>query len=194
MAPINIDALMRAALRFLNNYASERMMQEEAPPPPRVHPISIGADPTTRAFVWQQICKFGLAGNFPGGREQFELACTLGWVRFAVGSSGEFRLEIGQPPQEPPPRSAPRDHHQDPPPPRPAKKTPAEIRAGALRVLGFKKDQSPDPQDVKDRYRDLARRHHPDLAHTPAKRERATDRMARINHAYDTLKEMKAAL
>lgn len=159
-----------------------QVRQEEARRATRGHLVDIGPDPTTREWVWRFV---GM--NFPGGRPQFEEACNRGWVRVLWNDYG-FNVEIGPPDQEPPP--PPRSEAPPPAPP----KNPREQIPAALKTLGYKKLDSPTPAEIKDRYRDLARRHHPDLATTPAKRDRATERMQRINVAYDLLKGQGVAV
>jgi len=179
------DLLARLALHFM-----DRFTPHHAPPfmpPPSEEPpaawFPIPADPHTRDWVWQ-FCSL----SFPGGRTQFEAACNSGWVRMARRSWG-FQVEVGPPPagDYAPPRS-----EEAPPPPKP-KPEPDRI-ALAMKSLGYRKLDTPTPAEVKERFRDLAKRHHPDLATTPAKREKATTRMATINHAYQLLKGAGRAL
>jgi curved DNA-binding protein CbpA len=55
-------------------------------------------------------------------------------------------------------------------------------------VLDVRHDASPD--EIKRRWRELAREHHPDRAGADGvERERLTTRMARINAAYDVLRD-----
>jgi len=55
-------------------------------------------------------------------------------------------------------------------------------------VLDVRHDEAPD--EIKRRWRELAREHHPDRAGTDGvERERLTTRMARINAAYDVLSD-----
>lgn len=73
----------------------------------------------------------------------------------------------------------PHEHrHQAPPRPRPP--DPDKDLRRALKVLGFKREEHPQPAEVKNRYKQLAKRHHPDV--NPA----GADRMAKINTAMDT--------
>ncbi len=55
------------------------------------------------------------------------------------------------------------------------------------RVLGLPVDAS--GAAIKRRWRELAREHHPDRAADPAEAERLTKQMARINAAYDVLRD-----
>ena len=57
-------------------------------------------------------------------------------------------------------------------------------RAQALRILGLGEDAS--HADIRNAYRQLMVKHHPDLA-PPDEQEEATRRAAQINHAYDVL-------
>jgi curved DNA-binding protein CbpA len=62
------------------------------------------------------------------------------------------------------------------------------FRGDPYRVLDVRHDASAD--EIKRRWRELAREHHPDrAAHDGAERERLTTRMARINAAYDVLRD-----
>ena len=55
-------------------------------------------------------------------------------------------------------------------------------------MLDVRHDAS--PEEIKRRWRELAREHHPDRAGADAEeRERLTTRMARINAAYDVLSD-----
>ncbi len=62
------------------------------------------------------------------------------------------------------------------------------FRGDPYRILGVPRDATPDA--IKRRWRELAREHHPDRAagDDPAQ-ERLTSRMARINAAYDVLRD-----
>ncbi len=55
------------------------------------------------------------------------------------------------------------------------------------RVLGLSSDASDGA--IKRRWRELARAHHPDRAADPGEAERLTKQMARINAAYDVLRD-----
>ena len=57
-------------------------------------------------------------------------------------------------------------------------------RLQALRVLGL--DESASHADIRNAYRQLMVKHHPDLA-PPDEQEEATRRAAQINQAYDLL-------
>jgi len=62
------------------------------------------------------------------------------------------------------------------------------FRGDPYRVLDLRHDASPD--EIKRRWRDLAREHHPDRAGSDTEqRDRLTTRMARINAAYDVLRD-----
>ena len=62
------------------------------------------------------------------------------------------------------------------------------FRGDPYRILGVSRDAS--AEEVKRRWRDLAREHHPDRAPGDAQeQERLTGRMARINAAYDVLRD-----
>jgi curved DNA-binding protein CbpA len=62
------------------------------------------------------------------------------------------------------------------------------FRGDPYRVLDVRHDASPD--EIKRRWRELAREHHPDrAAHDGEERKRLTTRMARINAAYDMLRD-----
>jgi curved DNA-binding protein CbpA len=62
------------------------------------------------------------------------------------------------------------------------------FRGDPYRVLDIRHDAPPD--EIKRRWRELAREHHPDRAGADAQeRERLTTRMARINAAYDVLND-----
>lgn len=62
------------------------------------------------------------------------------------------------------------------------------FRGDPYRVLDVRHDASPD--EIKRRWRELAREHHPDRAGADnEERERLTTRMARINAAYDVLSD-----
>jgi hypothetical protein len=62
------------------------------------------------------------------------------------------------------------------------------FRGDPYRVLDLAHDAS--GEDIKRRWRDLAREHHPDLAKDDGQeRDRLTTRMARINAAYDLLRD-----
>jgi curved DNA-binding protein CbpA len=62
------------------------------------------------------------------------------------------------------------------------------FRGDPYHVLDVGHDASAD--DIKQRWRELAREHHPDRASTDGdQRERQTTRMARINAAYDVLRD-----
>ncbi len=62
------------------------------------------------------------------------------------------------------------------------------FRGDPYRVLGVPSDASAEA--IKRRWRDLAREHHPDrAAGDPAEQARLTARMARINAAYDVLRD-----
>ena len=62
------------------------------------------------------------------------------------------------------------------------------FRGDPYRVLDVRHDAS--PEEVKSRWRELAREHHPDRAGADSvERERLTTRMARINAAYDVLSD-----
>ncbi len=62
------------------------------------------------------------------------------------------------------------------------------FRGDPYRVLDVRHDASAG--EIKQRWRDLAREHHPDRAGADsAERERLTTRMARINAAYDVLRD-----
>jgi curved DNA-binding protein CbpA len=64
----------------------------------------------------------------------------------------------------------------------------SSFRGDPYRVLGLDRDAT--PAAIKARWRDLAREHHPDRATgDPAEQERLTARMARINAAYDILRD-----
>lgn len=62
------------------------------------------------------------------------------------------------------------------------------FRGDPYRILGIARDASAD--EIKRRWRDLAREHHPDRAPGDAReQERLTSSMARINAAYDVLRD-----
>jgi hypothetical protein len=62
------------------------------------------------------------------------------------------------------------------------------FRGDPYRVLDLRHDAS--PHEIKRRWRELAREHHPDrAAHDGAEQARLTTRMARINAAYDVLRD-----
>jgi curved DNA-binding protein CbpA len=62
------------------------------------------------------------------------------------------------------------------------------FRGNPYRVLDVRHDAS--PEEVKLRWRELAREHHPDRAGSDGdERQRLTTRMARINAAYDVLRD-----
>jgi len=62
------------------------------------------------------------------------------------------------------------------------------FRGDPYSVLDVRRDAS--PAEIKRRWRELAREHHPDRAgNDSAERERLTTRMARINAAYDALND-----
>ena len=62
------------------------------------------------------------------------------------------------------------------------------FRGDPYRVLDVRHDAS--PEEIKQRWRELAREHHPDRAGADSlERERLTTRMARINAAYDVLRD-----
>lgn len=62
------------------------------------------------------------------------------------------------------------------------------FRGDPYRVLDVRHDAHPD--EIKRRWRELAREHHPDrAAHDAVERDRLTTRMARINAAYDVLRD-----
>jgi curved DNA-binding protein CbpA len=62
------------------------------------------------------------------------------------------------------------------------------FRGDPYRVLDVRHDAA--PEEIKRRWRELAREHHPDRAGTDGvERERLTTRMARINAAYDVLRD-----
>jgi curved DNA-binding protein CbpA len=62
------------------------------------------------------------------------------------------------------------------------------FRGDPYRILGVPRDATPD--EIKRRWRDLAREHHPDRAAGDVpEQERLTGRMARINAAYDVLRD-----
>ncbi len=62
------------------------------------------------------------------------------------------------------------------------------FRGDPYRVLDIRHDASAD--EIKRRWRELAREHHPDRAvHDAEERDRLTTRMARINAAYDVLRD-----
>jgi curved DNA-binding protein CbpA len=63
---------------------------------------------------------------------------------------------------------------------------PPAFRGDPYRVLGVQPDAS--DASIKRRWRDLARTHHPDRASDPSEAEKLTRRMARINAAYDLLR------
>lgn len=193
---MNLAALIRAALRMMDAYAAEahHQHQQQAPPRPRDYaPLrDIGPDPTTREFVWRQIVIHQRAGAFPGGRPQFEAACNAGWVRVRIETFG-YSIDVAPPGGWPPPPIDAPPRSREAPPPSPVK-NPMQARALAMKTLGYKKLDAPAPPEIKERYRDLARRHHPDLAPTPAKRVKATERMQRINDAYALLKDQRVAV
>jgi curved DNA-binding protein CbpA len=62
------------------------------------------------------------------------------------------------------------------------------FRGDPYRVLDVRHDAP--AEEIKRRWRELAREHHPDrAAHDGAERDRLTTRMARINAAYDVLRD-----
>jgi curved DNA-binding protein CbpA len=62
------------------------------------------------------------------------------------------------------------------------------FRGDPYRVLDLRHDAS--PSQIKRRWRELARTHHPDrAAHSGEEQARLTTRMARINAAYDVLRD-----
>lgn len=62
------------------------------------------------------------------------------------------------------------------------------FRGDPYRVLDVRHDAA--PEEIKRRWRELARDHHPDRAGADGvERERLTTRMARINAAYDVLRD-----
>jgi curved DNA-binding protein CbpA len=62
------------------------------------------------------------------------------------------------------------------------------FRGDPYRVLDLRHDAT--PHEIKRRWRELAREHHPDrAAHDGAEQARLTTRMARINAAYDMLRD-----
>jgi curved DNA-binding protein CbpA len=62
------------------------------------------------------------------------------------------------------------------------------FRGDPYRVLDVRHDAS--PEEIKRRWRELAREHHPDRAGGDGEqRDRLTTRMARINAAYDVLRD-----
>jgi hypothetical protein len=61
------------------------------------------------------------------------------------------------------------------------------FRGDPYRVLDVRHDAP--PSEIKRRWRELAREHHPDLGHDGEERQRLTTRMARINAAYDVLRD-----
>lgn len=62
------------------------------------------------------------------------------------------------------------------------------FRGDPYRILGIARDAT--PEEIKRRWRELAREHHPDRAAGDVpEQERLTARMARINAAYDVLRD-----
>lgn len=61
------------------------------------------------------------------------------------------------------------------------------FRGDPYRVLDLSRDAS--PHEIKRRWRELAREHHPDRAADGEEQRRLTTRMARINAAYDVLRD-----
>lgn len=58
----------------------------------------------------------------------------------------------------------------------------------ARKTLGFTAKEAITAELVKQRFRELAKKHHPDrFATDPVKHAQATKRMAEINHAYEVL-------
>lgn len=68
-----------------------------------------------------------------------------------------------------------------------AEAEPPLTRAAALKTLGLK--DGADQQAIKDRYRQLAKRHHPDRAKHEADRAKRENRMKAINRAFQFLSE-----
>jgi len=61
--------------------------------------------------------------------------------------------------------------------------------ADALRALGFNPGELPDEEQLKQRFRRLALKHHPDKAGSQATAASATARFQEISEAYEVLKE-----
>lgn len=187
------EFLARLALHFLDRFQPAREAFREEYAPPVWAPI--GNDRQMRDLVWSVTFQ-----NFPGGRTQFEAACNSGWVRVSPNKTALFdgvtlhhgyQIEIGPPPGYAPPRQAPQSEEA---PPRSTPRPAPDAIAGALKALGYRKLDAPEPAEVKEQFRGLAKRHHPDLAKTPAQRERASARMVKINLAYELLKTHGRAL
>lgn len=68
-----------------------------------------------------------------------------------------------------------------PPPPRPPRQV--DGRRLALRALGFKTGENPDMPAISARFKDLARRYHPDV------NKRGAERMKKLSAAYQFLKD-----
>ena len=60
-------------------------------------------------------------------------------------------------------------------------------RAGALKIFGYERGESPSDRDLRRRYKVLARQHHPDKYQNADERKCAEERMKAINAARVTL-------
>lgn len=189
MAPVPdlAELFYQAVSRFVDRFTEGRVKirvepRRQAPNPQR--PLTRDEiEANVREWIWTH---GGVHQHFPGGRNQFEYACSVGYVRWHFDAAG-LHVDVGPPPpgaQSPPPRTG-----GDEAPSR-RRPTPSyDELARAMRTLGYKKTDMPQPLEIKDRYRDLARRHHPDhFINQPHKAKVATERMQRINQAYELLK------
>lgn len=152
--------------------------------PPPQQESRLTPEQFAREYIWPMAVH-----HFPGGLAQFEHAVKSGYVRWEFNGPFTFSVHIGPPPASWRPQGATGD--QAPPP---TTNRTADAIAGAYKALGFKLRDTPTPQEVKDRYRELARRHHPDKHRAPAAAARATERMAKVNPAYELLKNEERAL
>ncbi len=82
-----------------------------------------------------------------------------------------------------------REHHKQRSRPRSSRRS---KRKRALKILGIE-DESASFDEIKKAYRRMAKKHHPDRFHgaSEIEQEKANERFAVINEAYESLEEMK---
>jgi hypothetical protein len=118
------------------------------------------------------------------------------WITAMAGAAAEMMAAAARRPRGPvhPLRAAPyRQAPPRPPPPPPPPPPPLPPRvdklADARRVMGFAAGSSVTKAQVAQRRRELARKHHPDLARDPAQRTVREEQMRKINAAADLLEQ-----
>jgi hypothetical protein len=102
-------------------------------------------------------------------------------VQNAGGTFEEYATNGGRPPGWTPP------HNQPGPPPRrpPDAQAMLKVLGYLRRDLGYMGEDKPTPEELRQRYLELARQFHPDVNGSKA----AAERMTRINQAYQWLNE-----